>query len=259
VLTNRVLLFDSHLHIVDPRFPLVANQGFVPAPFTVADYRRRMAGYRLAGGAVVSGSFQAFDQQYLLDALRRLGPTFVGVTQLPATVSDAQLLALHRAGVRALRFNLQRGGSAGLHELDRLARRVHEVAGWHVELYADASDLAELLPTLIELPAVSVDHLGLSRRGLRTLVRLVQFGVRVKATGFGRVDFDVRHALRELVAANPEAVLFGSDLPSTRAPRPYADADVGLIVDTIGEADAARVLCDNALQWYRVCEHPVSA
>jgi fluoroacetyl-CoA thioesterase len=67
----RFQLFDAHLHIVDPRFPLVANHGYVPDPFTVDDYRER-----LAGGAVVSGSFQAFDQDYLLDALRRLGPSF---------------------------------------------------------------------------------------------------------------------------------------------------------------------------------------
>jgi len=253
-MTRSFDLFDAHLHIVDPRYPLVANHGFVPAPFTVEQYRQRMQAHRVVGGAVVSGSFQGFDQTYLVDALRRLGPGFVGVTQLPATVSDARLRELHRGGVRALRFNLQRGGSADVRDLDALARRVHDVVGWHVELYADAADLDELLPTLIELPAVSIDHLGLSRRGLRTLLRLVHFGVRVKATGFGRVDFDVRGALRDLVQANPDAVLFGTDLPSTRAPRPYDDADVALIVDTLGEADAQRVLCNNALQWYRRCE-----
>jgi len=254
---DRFDLFDAHLHIIDPRFPLVPNHGFVPEPFTVDQYRQRLNHARLVGGAVVSGSFQGFDQTYLVDALRRLGPGFVGVTQLPATASDTLLLRLHRAGVRALRFNLQRGGSAGVRDLDRMARRVHELVGWHVELYADAADLAELLPTLIELPAVSVDHLGLSLRGLPTLLRLVHFGVRVKATGFGRVDFDVRGALRKLVNVNPDAVLFGTDLPSTRAPRAYDDADIALIVDTLGEADAARVLCGNAQQWYRRCERVV--
>jgi len=249
---HRFELFDAHLHIVDRRFPLIANQGFVPEPFTVNQYRQRMQHHCVMGGAVVSGSFQAFDQSYLIDALRRLGPSFVGVTQLPASVSDSQLLRLHHAGVRALRFNLQRGGSEGVRELDRMARRVHELVGWHVELYADAADLGELLPTLIELPAVSIDHLGLSRRGLGTLLRLVQFGVRVKATGFGRVDFDVRCALRDLLSANPDAVMFGTDLPSTRAPRPFADSDIHLIVDTLGTAKAARVLCGNALAWYRV-------
>ena len=32
-------VFDAHLHVIDPRFPLVANQGYVPDPFTVDDYR----------------------------------------------------------------------------------------------------------------------------------------------------------------------------------------------------------------------------
>ena len=54
-------VFDSHFHIFDPRFPLVPNDGYLPQPFTCSDYLARTAGFRPAGGAVVSGSFQAFD------------------------------------------------------------------------------------------------------------------------------------------------------------------------------------------------------
>lgn len=244
-------VFDSHFHIIDRRFPLVANSGYLPEDFSCAEYLERMRGYRLVGGAVVSGSFQAFDQSYLLDALHTLGPLFVGVTQLPYTVSDEELLDLDWAGVRALRFNLKRGGSEEAAHLDAMARRVHEVVGWHVELYADAADLAGLYGTLASLPAVSIDHLGLSGAGLSTLVKLAEKGVRVKATGFGRVDFDVKTALRELYAANPDALMFGSDLPSTRAPRPYRDEDYALVVEALGEEGAKKVLCGNALAFYR--------
>ena len=55
-------LFDAHFHVVDPRFPLVPNRGYLPERYTVSDYRERMEDYDLRGGAVVSGSFQAFDQ-----------------------------------------------------------------------------------------------------------------------------------------------------------------------------------------------------
>lgn len=243
-------LFDSHLHIIDSRFPLVPNNGYLPEEFTCEDYLNRMKAYTLAGGAVVSGSFQAFDQTYLIAALKRLGPSFVGVTQLPATVSDEELLELDRAGVRAVRFNLKRGGSEEVSHLDSMARRVHEVAGWHVELYADSRELAGLFNTVAALPAVSIDHLGLSKEGFATLLKLVERGVHVKATGFGRVDFDVRPALQDLYAANSESLIFGSDLPSTRAPRPYEDDDFTLVVEALGKEKACKVLYENAVRFY---------
>jgi len=244
-------VFDSHFHIIDQRFPLVPNEGYLPGDFTCTDYLQRTANLNLAGGAVVSGSFQALDQSYLIDALATLGPAFVGVTQLPASVSDAEVLRLDGLGVRAVRFNLKRGGSERVEHLERLARRVFELARWHVELYVDSRDLPDLKDVLLRLPAVSIDHLGLSKGGFATLLSLAEKGVRVKATGFGRVDFEVKAALRELSAANPEALMFGTDLPSTRAPRPYADQDLFLVLDALGEQLAKKVLFENALAFYR--------
>jgi predicted TIM-barrel fold metal-dependent hydrolase len=244
-------IFDCHCHIIDRRFPLTPNQGYLPPEFTCESYRHRADQLGIAGGAVVSGSFQAFDQTYLLDALERLGPGFVGVTQLPASVSDEELIRLDAAGVRALRFNVKRGGSAPINELVRMARRVYELVHWHTELYIDAAELGHLFATLLELPKISIDHLGLSKAGLPTLLRLVERGVRTKATGFGRVDFEVAPVLKELVAANPEAVMFGTDLPSTRAPRPFDASDIRLIVESVGESLARRLLYDNAAAFYR--------
>ncbi|MHA7815026.1 MAG: amidohydrolase family protein [Pseudohaliea sp.] len=245
-------LFDSHLHIIDPRFPVVENAGYLPPSFTVPDYLARTAAWPLVGGAVVSGSFQAFDQSYLVAALRELGEGFVGVTQLPAAVTDDEVLALAAAGVRGVRFNLRRGGSAAVADLQSMAARFHELAGWHVELYVDAAELGPMRHTLLELPAVCIDHLGLSRAGFPLLLALVERGVHVKATGFGRVDFPVEAALREIHAVNPEALMFGSDLPSTRAPRPFAASDIDRVGEALGDAGARAVLCDNARAFYRV-------
>jgi predicted TIM-barrel fold metal-dependent hydrolase len=242
--------FDSHFHIIDPRFPLIASQGYLPEPFTVRDYVERTSALDLVGGAVVSGSFQGFDQTYLLDALERLGPSFVGVTQLPSTVTDEEVLRLHEAGVRAVRFNLYRGGSTSLDQLERLSLRVHELAGWHVELYVDSKDLPDLEPRLAALPKVVIDHLGMTSDGYPALLRLVERGVKVKATGFGRVRLDVPAALQEIAAVDPGALLFGTDLPGTRAKRPFAEVDIDLIVDSLGESPADRVLHENATSWY---------
>ncbi|MET9674845.1 amidohydrolase family protein [Streptomyces sp. NPDC006482] len=245
-------LFDAHLHIVDPRFPLVENDGYLPPAFTVAQYRERVAGLRVRGGAVVSGSFQGFDQGYLCAALAALGPSFVGVTQVPADVTDEEIIRLDAAGVRAVRFNVRRGGSATLDRLDRLARRVHDVAGWHAELYVDARDLPESASTLAALPAVAVDHLGLHRDGLPPLLALVERGVKVKATGFGRVDLDPAEAMAAIMRTDPTALMAGTDLPSTRARRPFADDDLALVAGTVGEEHLDAVLWDNAAAFYRV-------
>lgn len=244
-------VFDCHFHIIDRRFPLVPNQGYLPEDFSCADYLRRTEGYRLVGGAVVSGSFQGMDQSYLADALAQLGPEFVGVTQLPASVSDREVLHLDRLGVRAVRFNLKRGGSETVEHLERMAARVYELAGWHVELYVDSRELAELKETLVRLPALSIDHLGLSGEGFPLLLELVEKGVRVKATGFGRVDFEVGKALQQICAIDPAALMFGTDLPSTRAPRPYRDRDLLLVREALGEEQARRVLSENARAFYR--------
>lgn len=249
-LLNTIPLFDSHFHIIDPRFPLVNNNGFLPEYFTINDYKARLENYRLRGGVVVSGSFQGFDQSYLCAALKTLGDNYVGVTQLPADVSDEAILQLHAAGVRGVRFNLQRGGSEGVDNLECFARRIHELAGWHVELYVDSRELRPLQNLLVSLPKVSIAHLGLSKTGFPTLLKLVEAGVKVKATGFYRVDFDVADAVKQIIACDETALFFGSDLPSTRADRPYQDEDYLLMIDALGEQTAQKVFCDNPVAFY---------
>ena len=249
--SHQCKIFDGHFHIIDKNFPLIENHGYLPESFSTTDYLNRIKDYTVAGGAIVSGSFQSFDQTYLLAALKELGPDFVGVTQLPATVSDAELFYLNQAGVRAVRFNLKRGGSEQVEKLDRLSRRVYEQVGWHTELYVDSNDLSDLHNILIQLPRVSIDHLGLSQAGLPNLLSLVEKGVFVKATGFGRVDFAVKSVLREIAGINPDALMFGTDLPSTRAPRPYSDDDYFTVIDALGEKLAQKVFYGNGVKFYR--------
>ncbi len=241
-------IFDSHFHIIDPAFPLIPNQSYLPPPFTTDDYLKRTEHLSIVGGAVVSGSFQAFDQTYLLDSLQKLGPSFVGVTQLPSSVSDAEIMRLNSAGVRGVRFNLKRGSSEK--HMESFAKRVHELAHWHSEFYVDARELPDLSKLLLRLPRVSIDHLGLSKEGFPTLLALVEKGVKVKATGFGRVDFDVPWALKEIVKVNPDALLFGTDLPSTRASRPFLDEDIRLILDTFDQTTATQILYSNGINFY---------
>lgn len=78
-----------------------------------------------------------------------------------------------------MRFNVARGGSADLDDLEHLARRV------------------------AALPAASIDHLGMYEDGLHNLLRLVEQGVRVKATGFGRVELDPAKTIKAIMNVDP--------------------------------------------------------
>ncbi|WP_426415922.1 amidohydrolase family protein [Aestuariirhabdus sp. LZHN29] len=244
-------LFDAHLHIIDSAYPLMPNRGYLPEPYPVAEYLEELSPFNVEGGAVVSGSFQGFDQTYLLAALQQLGPQFVGVTQLPHSVSDEELVRLNRQGVRALRFNVHRGGSESLHALAAMALRVNELCGWHVELYIDSTQLGAVLSLLQDIPSFSIDHLGLSQQGLPWLLRAVELGGRVKASGFGRVSLDVAGTLQQIYQLDPGALMFGSDLPGTRAPRRFCAADIELLVDALGVDGADRVLRRNGRVFYR--------
>jgi len=247
-------VFDAHLHIIDPAYPLWENNGYLPETFLVSQYLQRISTLNIVSGAVVSGSFQCFDQGYLLAALAQLGSEFVGVTQLPANTPDEVILDLNSKGVRALRFNLKRGGSEAVSELDYFAHRVYELVGWHIELYTDSEALNTLRPLLCRLPAVSVDHLGLDKKGLPLLEFLADKGIKIKATGFGRLDFDPFEAIKKIHAINSEAVMFGTDLPSTRAPTPFEASHLDLLVDLLGESEAKKVCWLNARAFYRLPE-----
>jgi predicted TIM-barrel fold metal-dependent hydrolase len=247
-------LFDSHCHVIDPRFPMVANQGYLPPPFPAEAYLAAARPLGVSAGAVVSGSFQGNDQTYLEDALARLGPGFVGVTQVASDIPDAELVRLAGIGVRAVRFNMFRGRLDSVDALVALAARCHAVAGWHAEIYADAAALAPHVGRLSTLPQLSIDHLGMTEAGLPVLLDLVAAGCKVKATGFGRVEMDVPRALERIARADPGALVFGTDMPSTRAKRPFAPSDIDLVEATLGIDLAHRAFWTNPLALYRVSD-----
>jgi predicted TIM-barrel fold metal-dependent hydrolase len=245
-------LFDSHCHIIDHRFPIVVNQGYTPPHFPLEDYLALTKPLGIVAGAVVSGSFQADDQTYLMDLLPKLGPTWVGVTQIPNDYPDAEIAKLGKLGVRAVRFNAFRGRIDSVDDIVALATRVHSVAGWHSEIYADAAALAPHVDKLSKLPQISIDHLGMTEAGVPVLLDLVAAGCKVKATGFGRAKVDVPKTLEAVARKNPNALLFGTDIPSTRATRPFEAADIDLVERVLGRELAQKAFWDNPLALYKV-------
>ena len=277
-------VFDAHFHIIDDRFPLISNDGFIPGCFHCDDYKKFQHALlqdhqcELLGGAVVSVSFQGYDKSYLLDTLQKLGGHYVGVLQvdLCASVSDADLYDLHAKGIRAVRFNFQRGVVSSHDKdidlqyatLEAFIHRIYQVVGWHAEFYIRSSSLINSSSSLFRLlataPKVVIDHLGMEvnggeegELGFGLLLELLRTGknVNVKASGFGRTLVDkemLMSRLQALVAVRPEGLVFGTDVPGTRARVPFEPGDIDVLVGAVGEERARLVLFENGRKLYHM-------
>jgi 2-pyrone-4,6-dicarboxylate lactonase len=87
---------------------------------------------------------------------------FCGVASVRPDISNAELSAMHEAGVRGVRFNFVKR-LVDTTPKDVFLRVADKIAplGWHVVVYFEAQDLEELTPFLTQLPVtVVVDHMG---------------------------------------------------------------------------------------------------
>lgn len=249
-------IFDAHFHIIDPKFPLVENQGFVPDYYTVSDYLKELKemSIEVTGGAIVSGSFQGYHQDYFEEAISQLGNRFVGITQLPFDTTDEDILKLNDVGIKGIRFNLYRGLSASPKEINELSERVYKLCNWKTELYLNLQTIDKELEELIfTLPKVSIDHLGMHKCSIDRLKKIVNANIPIRVTGFGRVGYE-RDEIRELItilySENPSSLMFGSDLPSTRATYRFSYNDIELIKETVGKEAQDRIFFLNGENWY---------
>ncbi len=253
---------DTHTHVFDTRFAAGPSPYALPeAALDVHAAMRARLGTPRA--VLVQPAPYGRDPACLLDALRR-DKALRGVMIADETVTDATLAEWHAAGVRALRFVEMRApggtgrypGAIGVEALHKLAPRLREL-GWQAHFWATATQLAELMPSLVPLglPLV-VDHAampdGPDDPGFPALLRYLREGhVWVKITLCRIQRGQALEALRPvqdvLVAANPDRLLWGSDWPYVRmAPPPDAGAMMDAFLGWLGDdALAHRILVDN--------------
>lgn len=244
-------IFDAHCHIIDKRYPIIENQGYIPPSFTLSDYREQTESLGITSGAIVSGSFHGNDQSYLRSLLPQMGPRWIGITQVPENISDAEIISLASIRVRGLRFNIFRGRIDSVDDIVALATRAFNVGQWHAEIYADAAALKPHVAKLSKLPQIVIDHMGMTEQGLPVILDLVDAGAKIKVTGFGRVNMNVPKVLERISARNSNALMFGTDLPSTRAKRPFESTDIDLVRNVLGPKLSEKVLWSNAVGLYK--------
>lgn len=239
---------DAHVHVFDPsRFGYATGRSYTPGEATVQALREHHAGLGIDQVVLVQASVYGSDNRCLLDAISQLGQERcrgIAVVDLEQ-VTRARLLALHAAGVRGIRLNLEVDHEAdGQRTHARLERAaaVVDLPGWCVQVHCSAV----LLPTVqqalgaFRVPLVLDHFAGLQASRLpaggphlHTLLALLASGrVYTKLSAFYRASNDApQHAelaplVHTLIQARPDRLLWGSDWPHTGGGR---DRDPGRI------------------------------
>jgi len=256
------------MHVYDPRAPIAPGATLRPPEATVADYKRLQERLGTARTIVVTPSTYGTDNRVTLGALAQLGPSARGVVVVDSSVSDDNLQALHRAGVRGIRFNLSLSQVATIDMLEQLAPRVAEL-GWHVQLLMPPAQLLENAKLLADLPAQLVfDHFGripfsgaTTHPAFGVIARLLESGrAWVKLSGVyinsavGPPSYaDAAPLARAYFSLAPDRVLWGSDWPhvATKHRQPD-DAEILDLLLEWAPDDGARsqVLVNNPANLY---------
>ncbi|HYG86516.1 MAG TPA: amidohydrolase family protein [Azospirillum sp.] len=264
---------DAHCHVFGPAnlFPYAPERKYTPcdAPKEMLFALRDFLGFER--NVIVQATCHGKDNRALVDALKASNGLARGVASVGPTITEAELHALHEAGVRGVRFNfVKRLVDATPKEVFLgIAEKISRL-GWHIVVYFEAPDLKDLTPFLKQLPTiVVVDHMGRPdiAKGVEhpdfqrfialmdevpTIWSKVSCPERLSIQGPPTYD-DVVPFARALVDRFTDRVLWGTDWPhpnmTTHMP------DDGQLVDVIPRiaTDAAKqkaLLVDNPMRLY---------
>lgn len=261
---------DAHCHVFGPGdiFPYAPERKYTPCDaskdqlFALRDF----LGFER--NVIVQATCHGKDNRALIDALRHSNDKARGIATVGPEITDDKLAEMHEAGVRGVRFNFVKRlvddtpQDVSLAIADRIAK-----FGWHVVVYFEAQDLADLLPFLNRIPTiVVVDHMGrpdiaagVDSPGFDMFVRLmadnrniwskVTCPERLSVSGPPAYD-DVVPFARKLVELYPERVLWGTDWPHPNMKHHMPDD--GNLVDFI-----PRIAPTAALQQALLVDNPM--
>lgn len=249
---------DAHCHVFGPgaEFPFAPERKYTPCDASKAQLYALRDHLGFARNVVVQATCHGADNRAMMDALMHSFGRARGVATVKQSVTDAELQAMHAAGVRGVRFNFVKRlvDFTPKAELLEIASRIAPL-GWHVVIYFEAVDLPELWDFFTSLPTtVVVDHMG--RPDVSKGVDSAQFALfekfmrehqnvwskvscpeRLSVTGPAALNGE-KHAYRDvipfakrIVNAFPDRVLWGTDWPHPNLKDHMPDD--GLLVDFI--------------------------
>ncbi len=279
---------DAHCHVFGPgaQFAFAPERKYTPCDAS----RQQLFALRdqlgFARNVIVQATCHGADNRALVDACTNSGGKARGVATVKRSVADAELQALHAAGVRGVRFNFVKRlvDFTPKDELLEIATRI-KALGWHVVIYFEAVDLPELWDFLaavhdeVGVPVV-VDHMGRPDVGkpvdgpeFELFVKFMREHAKVwcKVSCPERLSLsgpkalqgeqaaglppyrDVLPFARRIVQTFPDRVLWGTDWPHPNLKDHMPDD--GLLVDFIPHIATSaelqrRLLVDNPMRLY---------
>jgi predicted TIM-barrel fold metal-dependent hydrolase len=272
---------DCHVHIFGPddKFPFSPDRKYTPPNALIADLDALHSALHIDRVVVVHPSPYGADNACTVDAVRRMGDRARGVAVIDDKTSDAELDAMHDAGIRGVRVNLESAGEndpakAGQH-LQSASKRVARL-GWHVQTYTNLHVLQPLTEAILQMPTpLVVDHFGLAQAadgagqpGFAELLSLLRSGkIYVKISAAYRISNvpdhpDAAPIARAIIEANPDNVVWGTDWPHPGGGRrdplaiePYRPIDNGAALNrlaswTKNSKELAKILVDNPARLY---------
>ncbi|HSQ82532.1 MAG TPA: amidohydrolase family protein, partial [Casimicrobiaceae bacterium] len=146
---------DAHCHVFGPGevFPYAAERKYTPCDASKEQLFALRDHLGFARNVIVQATCHGNDNRALVDALVHSQGRARGVAAVGRDVTDAELAALHAAGVRGTRFNFVRRlvDFTPREVLAEIAQRIAPL-GWHVVVYFEAQDLPELYEFFTALP-----------------------------------------------------------------------------------------------------------
>ncbi|MEB0138446.1 MULTISPECIES: amidohydrolase family protein [unclassified Undibacterium] len=271
---------DAHCHVFGPaaQFPYAPERKYTPCDASKEQLFALRDHLGFAKNVIVQATCHGTDNRALLDALQAAEGRARGVATVHRDISDAELLAMHAAGVRGTRFNFVKrlADFTPREVLVDIARRIAPL-GWHVVVYFEAQDLPELYDFFTSLPTtVVVDHMGRPDVSLpvdgpefalfETMMRehphiwsKVSCPERLSISGPPALNGerqayrDVVPFARRLIEQFPDRVLWGTDWPHPNLKGHMPDD--GLLVDFIPQIASSlelqqKLLVDNPQRLY---------
>lgn len=263
---------DAHCHVFGPEavFPFAPRRKYTPcdAPKELLFQRRDFLGFDK--NVIVQATCHDTDNRALVDALVNSNGKAKGVAFIDESFTDHDLKELDRAGVRGVRFNFIKRlvDSTPKDVMQRIAARIAKL-NWHIVVYFEQAELAEMGPFLTSLPTTLVfDHMacpqvreGVDGADFQNFLRFMDANKNCyskvscpeRFTIAGPPYDDVVPFARAVVERFPDRVLWGTDWPHPNMPKEAPDD--GVLVDMIPKiaptaALQQKLLVDNPMRLY---------